>query len=176
MDHTCLFMCRTSRLRLLIFLNTRSILRSIAWKAAGSTVAAGAVWVPAEEVCGRVEPMPVGCPEGVAVLRPGTTADVGTTVPAGGGATWVELVVVLVMAVVGKVGPPCGKALHPPEARSWLYLRAILLNPDFTSRICWYLMARLWNSQTWMGVMFAAVKTKANNLHQELHCLKWHKK
>ncbi|KAJ1161663.1 hypothetical protein NDU88_002147 [Pleurodeles waltl] len=78
---------------------------------------ARAVWVPAEEVCWRLEPMPVGCPEGVALLGPGTTGDVGTTVPAVGGATWVELVVVLVVAVVGKVGPPCGKALHAPEAR-----------------------------------------------------------
>ncbi|KAJ1098211.1 hypothetical protein NDU88_003327 [Pleurodeles waltl] len=165
MDLTCLLIWRTSRLRLLIFLNTRSILRSISWNAVGSTVGAGAVWVPAEEVCGRVEPRPVGCPEAVAMLRPGTTADVGTTVPAVGGATWVELVVVLVVAVVGKVGPPCGKAVHAPEARSWRYLQAIILNPNSTSRICWYLMARLWNSRTWMGVMFAAVKTKANNLH-----------
>ncbi|KAJ1200112.1 hypothetical protein NDU88_003939 [Pleurodeles waltl] len=109
--------------------------------------------------------MPVGCPEGVPLLGPGATADVGTTVPAVGGATWVEVVVVLVVAVVGKVGPPCGKALHAPEARSFRYLRAIRLNPDSTSRICWYLIVYLWNSRTWMGVMFAAVKTKANNLH-----------
>ncbi|KAJ1198059.1 hypothetical protein NDU88_001903 [Pleurodeles waltl] len=136
MDRTRLFIWRTSRLRLLIFLSTRSILHSIAWKAAGSTVAAGAVWVPAEEVCGRVEPIPVGCPEGVALLGPGTNVDVGTTAPAVGDATWVELVVVLVVAVVGKVGPPCGKALHAPEAQSLRYHRAILLNPDSTSRIC----------------------------------------
>ncbi|KAJ1154250.1 hypothetical protein NDU88_007004 [Pleurodeles waltl] len=165
MDFTGLLMCRTYRLRWLNFRNTRSIFRSMLWNAAGSTDGAGAVWVPVDEVCACVEPRPEGCPAPVAMLGPGSIADVGTTVPAVAGATWLEVVVVLVVAVVGKVGPPCGKALHAPEARSWQYLRAILLNPDSTSRMCWYLMARRWNSRTWSGVMFAAVKTNANNLH-----------
>ncbi|KAJ1099006.1 hypothetical protein NDU88_004110 [Pleurodeles waltl] len=158
-------MWRTSRLRSLNLHNTRSIFRSMLWNAAGSTDGAGAVWVSVEEVCVCAEPKPVGFPAPVAMLVPGNPADVGTTVPAVGGATWLEVVVVLVVAVVDKVGPPCGKALHAPEARSWQYRQAILLNPDSTSRMCWYLMARRWNSQTWSGVMFAAVKTNANNLH-----------
>ncbi|KAJ1143878.1 hypothetical protein NDU88_010180 [Pleurodeles waltl] len=158
-------MWRTSWLRWLNLRSTRSIFRSMLWKAAGSTDGAVAVWVPVEEDCVCVEPGPVGCPAPVAMLGPGSPADVGTTVPAVGGATWLEVVVVLVVAVVGKVGPPCGKALHAPEARSWRYLRAILLNPDSTSSMCWYLMARRWNSLTWSGVMFAAVKTNANILH-----------
>ncbi|KAJ1202200.1 hypothetical protein NDU88_006001 [Pleurodeles waltl] len=136
MDLTRRLMCRTSRLRLLNLRSTLSILRSIWLEAAGSTDGAVAVWVPVEEVCVGVVPGLVGCPAPVAMLGPGSPADVGPTVAAVGGATWLGLVVVLVVAVVGKVGPPCGKAIHAPEARSWRYRRAILWNPDSTSRMC----------------------------------------
>ncbi|KAJ1217552.1 hypothetical protein NDU88_005146 [Pleurodeles waltl] len=108
-------MWRTSRLRWLDLRSTRSIFRSMLWKAAGSTDGAVAVWVPVEEVCVCVVPGPVGCPAPVAMLGPGSPADVGTTVPALGGATWLDLVVVLVVAVVGKVGLPCGKALYQQD-------------------------------------------------------------
>ncbi|KAJ1192330.1 hypothetical protein NDU88_001641 [Pleurodeles waltl] len=129
-------MCRTSQLRWLNLRSTLSILQSIWLKAAGSTDGVVAVWVPVEEVCVGVVPGLVGCPAPVAMLGPGSPADVGPTVAAVGGATWLGLVVVLVMAVVGKVGPPCGKALYAPEARSWRYCGAILRNPDFTRRMC----------------------------------------
>ncbi|KAJ1118755.1 hypothetical protein NDU88_006942 [Pleurodeles waltl] len=95
--------------------------------------AAGVVWVPAEEVWGRVVFMAVGCPAGGAVLGPGAVAvDVPATVTAAGGATWVVVVVVLVVVVVSKEGPPCGNALHAPEAHSWRYLQAIFRYPDST--------------------------------------------
>ncbi|KAJ1190749.1 hypothetical protein NDU88_000071 [Pleurodeles waltl] len=93
--------------------------------------AAGVVWVPAEEVWGRVVSMAVGCPAGGAVLGPGALAeDVAASVPAAGGATW--MVVVLVVAVVSKEGPHWGNALKAPEARSCQYLRAIFWYPDST--------------------------------------------
>ncbi|KAJ1176697.1 hypothetical protein NDU88_001965 [Pleurodeles waltl] len=133
MDRNRRFICHTSCRRRLIFRRTQSNLRCMSTKAAGSIAAAGVVWVPADEVWGRVVSMSVGFPAGGAVLGPGALADVvAIESPADGGGTWVVVVVVLVVAVVGKVGPPCGNAFQAPEARSFRYVRAILRYPDST--------------------------------------------
>ncbi|KAJ1115670.1 hypothetical protein NDU88_003892 [Pleurodeles waltl] len=78
MERTRRLIWRTSCRRRLIFLRTRSILHCMSTKAA-AIAAAGVVCVSAEEVCGRVGSMSVGCPAGGPVLGPGALANVVAT-------------------------------------------------------------------------------------------------
>ncbi|KAJ1150967.1 hypothetical protein NDU88_003754 [Pleurodeles waltl] len=164
MDLTWFLMYATSWLSLSTLRMNLSIFLSKAWNAAGSIGGAAAVCVLAEVPGVGVVGSPLDCPAALKLLGPGRAAEAGSTVPAVAGATWGELVDVVVVAVVGNVGPPCGEAHHAPEARSAWYFRAIRWNPDCTCRMCWYLIARLSKSCLCAALMFAAVKRKGNYL------------
>ncbi|KAJ1170671.1 hypothetical protein NDU88_002544 [Pleurodeles waltl] len=142
MYRTLFLIYATSWLSLSTFEINLSILRFNARNAAGSIGGAAAVCVLAEVDGVAVVVCPLDCPACWKLLGPGRADEAGSTVPAVAGATWGDLVDVVVVAVVGNVWPPCGEAHHAPEARSAWYFRDILLNPDCTCRMCRYLIAR----------------------------------
>ncbi|KAJ1182399.1 hypothetical protein NDU88_007589 [Pleurodeles waltl] len=111
-------------------------------KAAGSTRGSELVCVPAEvEVVAGVGWVR-DCPAITTRLGPGLEEEAGSIVADVAGATWGDLVDVVLVVVGGNVGGACGVAHHAPEARSECYLRAILRYPHCTCRMCLYLMAR----------------------------------
>ncbi|KAJ1154545.1 hypothetical protein NDU88_007296 [Pleurodeles waltl] len=151
MERTFFLTSAMSSVRLSTFRINLSSFLDNAWKAAGSIGGSLLVCVPVEvEVVAGVE-WPRDSPAPNTRLGPGLEED-GWSVA---GSPWADLVV-----VGGTVGGACGVAYHTPEARSELYLRAILRYLHCTCRMYLYLIALRSKWLRSAALRFAAVKRK----------------
>ncbi|KAJ1204359.1 hypothetical protein NDU88_008137 [Pleurodeles waltl] len=156
MERTFFFTSFMSSARLSTLRINLSNFLANAWKAAGSIGGSVLVWVPVEvEVVAGVEwPRDSLAPN--TRLGPGLDEDAWSVAVS----PWADLVDVVAVVVGGTVGGACGVAYHAPEARSELYLRAILRYPHCTCRMCLYLIARRSKWLRSAALRFAAVKRK----------------
>ncbi|KAJ1149760.1 hypothetical protein NDU88_002565 [Pleurodeles waltl] len=150
MERTFFFTSAMSSIRLSTLPINLSNFLDNAWKAAGSIGGSVLVCVPVEVEWPRDSPAPN------TRLGQGLDEDAWSVA----GSPWADLVVVVAVVVGGTVGGACGVAYHAPEARSELYLRAILRYPHCTCRMCLYLTARRSKLLRSAALRFAAVKRK----------------
>ncbi|KAJ1161585.1 hypothetical protein NDU88_002069 [Pleurodeles waltl] len=156
MERTFFFTSAMSSIRVSTFPINLSNFLDNAWKSAGLIGGSVQVWVPVEVDCVGGVVWARDCPAPTTRLGPGLDEDAWSVA----GSTWPDLVDVVAGVVGGTVGGDCGVAYHAPEARSELYLQAILRYPHCTCRMWLYLIARRSNCLRAAALRFAAVKRK----------------